>query len=171
MIKPLMHIFASLLLLCSCSSFEMHFKKNTSSAPPSLILINNFEIRDLDFDPHIVAEFSEALRFEFFKMGYMSRIIDNKNKNNSAVEPVNIADLCEKFKADLFITGIISRRETGFLTDREVSTKIIFQVFSGRGVLLSEGCFLEPNSSDIYLTGKRGAQKFAGKLPKGLWGR
>lgn len=171
MIKSIIYIFTAALVLCSCSSFEMHFKKNASSAPPSLILINNFEVRDTDFDPHISAEFCEALSFEFFRMGYASRIVANRDKNNPATESENIANLCKNFNGDLFITGIISIRESGFLTNRKVNSKIVFQAFSAGGVLLSEGCFMEPNSGNIYLTGKKGAQKFAKKLSKELWGR
>lgn len=171
MIKPFIHILSAMLLLCSCSSFEMHFKEGASSAPPSLILINTFEVRDSNFDPHIAAEFSEALKFEFFKMGYPGRIIENKDKTGSTDDPEYIASLCERFKGDLFITGVVSRRETGFLTDRKVNSGIIFQVFSSRGVLLSEGYFMEPDATDIYLSGRRGARKFTRKLSSGLFGR
>lgn len=171
MIKSFMWIIALVLLLCSCSSFDMHIKEGATSAPPSLILIQTFDVRDSDFDPHIAAEFSEALRFEFFKMGYMSRIIDNSGKRGSTDDPEYVENLCSKFKGNLLITGVISRRETGFLTDREVSTGIIFQVYSGKGVLLSEGCFHDPDSPDIYAAGRVASQKFTGELSSQLWGR
>lgn len=171
MIKPFMRIFASMLLLCSCSSFELHIKEGASIPPPSLILIQNFDVRDSDFDPHIADEFSEALRFEFFKMGYMSRIIDNSEKRGSVDDPEFVEGLCSKFKGSILIAGVISRRETGFLTERKESSGITFQVYSGRGVLLSEGCFNDPDSPDIYAAGRMAAQKFTGELSSQLWGR
>lgn len=168
--KALTGIFA-LLILCSCSSFEMHIKEGTSSAAPSLILIDNFAVRDINFNPHISEEFSSALHFEFFKMGYTSRVAVKRGKEVSSQKPEDVADLCREHGADYFITGVISRRETGFLTERKASTGIIFQVYSGSGVLLSEGYFSDPDSPDIYVSMRRGAGKFAGELAAGLWGR
>jgi hypothetical protein len=168
--KALTGIFA-LLLLCSCSSFEMHVKEGTSPAAPSLILIDNFAVRDINFNPHIAEEFSSALHFEFFKMGYTSRGAEKRIKKTSSPEPDEIAAFCREYGADYFITGVISRRETGFLTERKAATGILFQVYSGRGVLLSEGYFSDPDSPDIYVSVRRGAGKFAGGLAAGLWGR
>ena len=168
--KALTGIFA-LLLLCSCSSFEMHIKEGTSPAAPSLILIDNFAVRDINYNPHIAEEFSSALHFEFFKMGYTSRRTVNRGKEISPQKSEDVADLCREHGADFFITGVISRRETGFLTERKSATGILFQVYSGSGVLLSEGYFSDPDSPDIYVSVRKGAGKFAGELAAGLWGR
>jgi hypothetical protein len=168
--KALTGIFA-LLLLCSCSTFEMHIKEGTSPAAPSLIFIDNFAVRDINFNPHIAEEFSSALHFEFFKMGYTSMGYVKKEKGISSQKPEDVADLCREYGADYFITGVISRRETGFLTERKAATGILFQVYSGSGVLLSEGYFSDADSPDIYVSVRRGARKFAGELAAGLWGR
>jgi len=164
-------IYIAVIFLCSCSSFEMHIKENTSAAAPSLILIDTFDVRDINFNPHIAQELSSALHFEFFKMGCTSRTTEEREKEISSAEPEDIAALCREHGADFFITGVISRRETGFLTERKAATGILFQVYSGRGVLLSEGYFSDPDSPDIYVSVRRGAIKFAGELAAGLWGR
>jgi hypothetical protein len=157
--------------ICSgCSTFDMHVKNRKSMTAPSLVLIDTFELRDMNYDPHAAREFSEAIRFELFRKGYLSRIISPSKEDEKRDMPERARLLCGEYKGDIFVTGVISRRESGFLTDRKISTGITFLIYNSSGVLLGEGYFSEADSPDMSAAGRKGARKFTGELISEVWG-
>ena len=168
--KYFFYIICVFIFHTGCSSFDMHVKSRKSMAAPTLVLIDIFELRDMNYDPHAAREFSEAIRFELFKKGYSSRIISSRSDDEKRDMPERAKLLCGEHKGEIFITGVISRRETGFLTDRKISTGITFLIYNSSGVLIGEGYFSETDSPDMSAAGRKSARKFTGELISEVWG-
>jgi len=168
--KYIFSIICVFIFCSGCSTFDMHVKNRKAATTPSLILIDTFEVRDMNYDPHAAREFSEAIRFELFKKGYLSRIISSGSGDERREMPERVKLFCGEHKGDIFITGVISRRESGFLTDRKISTGITFLIYSSSGALLGEGYFSEADSPDMSAAGRKAARKFTGEFIAEVWG-
>ncbi|HOP63469.1 MAG TPA: hypothetical protein PK358_07965 [Spirochaetota bacterium] len=155
----------ALLLFTGCAEFDLHIRKGAAPVKASKILIGNFEFRNMSFDPYVAPEFREALKFEFFKRGFDAELIP-EGEELSTTGNGKLKALAEKYSGDIIICGVISQRETGFLTDREIRSSVSFLVFSGAGEQIGEGYYYaDVAASDEYV--RRGA---AGKFVKQFLG-
>jgi len=67
---------ALLALVCvSCANFEMHVKKERLNVRPNRILIGPFERRTLKYNPFVVKDFRDGLRYELFTRGYKAELL------------------------------------------------------------------------------------------------
>lgn len=158
------------LLANGCAGVDLHLKDSRSLPVPESILIYNFQVRDLGYDPYLSPEFSEAMGFAFFKEGYPVKVVGSEN----SIDDINVSEkislLCENYKADMLITGVISRRETGYLTDRKTGMGITFLVYNGEGVLVGKGYYSHKDSTDSAETARKAASEFVKKLVSGFGG-
>ncbi|HRX49645.1 MAG TPA: hypothetical protein P5120_19125 [Spirochaetota bacterium] len=140
-----------LFMITGCAEFDLHIRSERVPAKVSKILIGNFEFRNMTYDPYISTEYREAIKFEFFKRGIDALLIpDSENSLTDYIE--KIPELAGKYKGDIFIRGIISQRETGFLTDREINSSVNLIIYSADGRQIGES---------YYYTDKQAADESA----------
>jgi hypothetical protein len=159
-------ILLPLLLQSSgCSRFELHLKKEASATKPAVILIGQFDIRNMNYDPYVADEFSDALRFEFFKRGYNSVTIPVDGPILVRESDWAVKTCSENF-GDILIMGVISQRESGFLSDKETNTLISFKVYRKDGVIIGEGFYHDKKSAGEESLRRDAADKFVTELMK-----
>ncbi len=129
-----------MIFATGCADFRIHVKDNTVKATPKVVLVGPFDIRNLDYDPYISDEFSDALRLELFSRGF-NPVQVRRVAFEQGVDPVSVAKLCADNNGDILIRGVISQRESGFLADRETATLISFTVHDKGGNVIAEGFY------------------------------
>ena len=190
--KPVLIIAILLIMiqLLSCSGFEIQFKPQAMKSRPKKILIGAFESRVLKYNPFIIKDFRDSLKFEFLKLGYdveLSAIEGSKNTGSDKCEgrkmesfdarepqksetnPVAAAKnaiqlCCEKYSSDLFITGSISLLETDELTDSKASTFISVSIYNNSGEQVGEAHYTGAGQMNDAKTIKNISKRFAGNI-------
>lgn len=139
-------VLTMIFLITGCADFDACIKKEPLSHGISKVLIGNFEYRNISYEPYIVPSFKEALGFEFFKKGIIAGFVgqqdevpDNDNQQ--------IAALMKKMSGDILIKGVISQRESGFLTDREISSYVSFVIYNKQGSVIGQGLYKDNKSA------------------------
>ena len=84
-----------------------------------------------------------------------------------ANETVKQDDLTDN-SGDVVIKGVISQRESGFLTDRKTDTIISFTVYGKSGKVLGEGFYHDNESAGEESVRRSAADKFVSELIKNL---
>ncbi len=128
-------IFVS-MILCSCATNEFH---RTPEQFAGKVLVGNFSLRNMDFDPFLVSDFKDILGLEFFKSGYEVKC--ESSKVGEEFNGEKISRLCQKFNCDYYVGGVISSGEMGFLLDREMQSRVSFKIFSSLGKKLGEASY------------------------------
>jgi hypothetical protein len=160
-------IVSMLLGAAGCADFELYIKKEARGVKPSVIIIGQFDIRNMDYDPYISEEFRDALKFEFFRRGYNSVLIPRGD-----IVPVKesewAAKICSTNSGDILIKGVISQRESGFLANREVETLLSFTVYGKDGAVLGEGFYHDNDSAGNESLRRGAADRFVTGLLKNM---
>lgn len=152
-----------LLLMTGCGSFEFYIKKNSVIVKIPKILIGDFELRNMIYDPYVAAEYREALKYEFFKRGINICLLP-ENEDSFKNDTDKTSAIAVKYAGDILIRGIICQRESGFLTSRKVNSSITFMVYSGNGKQIGEGFFyIEDPASDESVK-RTAAEKFVSEF-------
>ncbi len=129
--------------LISCASHEFH---RTPKQVKGQVMVGTFTLRNMDFAPFLVRDFIDVLSLEFFKSGYLvkHRDLEEAKEKKSAIK-----ELCQKFNCDYYVGGVVSSHELGFLLDREMQSRISFQVYSSKGDKLGEASYcVDKNFAD-----------------------
>ena len=142
-------IVCILLLITGCAEFDLYIKKGKTPAKVSKVLIGSFEFRNMAYDPYVSNEYREALKFEFFKRE-VDAVLISENGDSSQELTEKIPGIAAKYKGDIFIRGIITQRETGFLTDREIHSSVNFIIYSSEGKQIGESYYytVEPAADE-----------------------
>jgi hypothetical protein len=190
--KPALIILTLVLmsLLLSCSGMEIQFQPKAMKVSPKKILIGAFENRMPDYNPVIIKNFRDALKFEFLKLGYDAQLLatdesknadsfacaDRKVESSDAKEPQKnkvipitaskeaIQLCCEKYTSDMFIRGTISILETGDLTDSKASTFISVLMYNKSGEQIGEAHYSGSGQMSDAKSIKAIANKFARQI-------
>ena len=183
-------LLAIMIQLLSCSSFEIQFRPQMMKSRPKKILIGTFENRTPQYNPFIVKDFRDSLRFEFFKLGYDAELSamegskitgsdtcegkkvvssNTKEPQNSETNPIaaskNAIQLCcEKYSSDLLITGSISILETDELTDSKASTLILASIYNNSGELVGEAHYIGSDQMEDAKSIKNISKRFADNI-------
>jgi len=164
-INSILIFFGILISVTGCADFELYVKKEAQGVKPGIIIIGQFDIRNMNYDPYVPEEFKDALKMEFFKRGYNSISIQ-KCETSVLNEAESAAKLCRDNGGDLFIKGVISQRESGFLADRQVETLISFTIFGRNGSIIGEGFFHDNESAGSESLRRSAAEYFVSTLLK-----
>lgn len=146
-----------------CTDFELHVRKEARGHKPGKILICPFDIRNTNYDPYISGEFADSLRYELFTRGYTGIVVTNKN-NRPEDESAWVIKTCAGFSGDILVRGVISQRETGFFSDRKVSSLISFIVYDKNGAVIGEGFYYDDVPAAEQSVRKGAAGKFVSSL-------
>jgi hypothetical protein len=165
-VKGLIIISAMLSAVLSnvgCADFDLHLKDETRGFKPAVILISQFEIRNMNYDPYVAEEFRDALKYSFFRRGYNS--VSLKNTDLSGLtESEWAAKTCLDSRGDILITGVISQRESGFLADRKTDTLITFTIYGKTGAVAGKGFYHVDQSAGDETVRRDAADKFVSEL-------
>ncbi len=147
--KKITAFLTAIVLLTGCASFDLNIRNNGTAVKITKILIGNFEFRNLSYDPYISAEYREALRYEFFKRGVNTLIIPDAEDSPKG-DSISASALAAKYSGDILIRGVITQRESGFLTDREISSSVNMLIYAADGQQIGESFFYtdEPASDE-----------------------
>jgi hypothetical protein len=150
-----------------CADFNLHVKDEARGLKPAVILIGQFEIRNMNYDPFVAEEFRDAVKFDFFKKGYNS--VSLKKTDTPVLNETEwAAKTCAENNGDILITGVISQRESGFLADRKTDTLITFTIFGRTGAVIGKGFYHVDKSAGDEPVRRDAAEKFASSLLKRL---
>lgn len=174
--------------LAGCSSLETHFKTRELTARPKKILIESFESRSMRYNPYVVKNLRDSLRFEFFKRGYEVSLSENGAEKGAAAivkqsaedgapepdserKPETPGAVIEKKKesparlgADACIGGALFEAEIGEIADSETSTMISFVVYDRAGGQIGEGRLLTSRSMTDAKTVRGVARRIAAQI-------
>ncbi len=153
----------TLFLITGCADFDLHIRKETFPVKVSKILIGNFECRNMNYDPYVAEEYRDALKFEFFKKGIDALLLP-EHEGSLQNDPDKTSALAAKYSGDILIRGVISERESGFLTDREVRSYVSFFVYSCDGREIGEGYFYTENPAANESIKRSAAEKFTNEF-------
>lgn len=190
--KPVLVIslLVILTLLLSCSGLEIQFQPKAMNNRPNKILIGAFENRILEYNPFIIKNFRDALKFEFLKLGYDAELlaldesknaddiacadkkvdvsdnkkIPNSQTNNFSTQKEKIKVCCEKYASDMFIKGSISVLENGELVDSKTTTLISVMLYNKYGEQIGEAHYNGSERLSDAKAIKIIANKFARKI-------
>jgi hypothetical protein len=162
-------IIIILITLCiqGCAEFEFHVRKNDGKAKSPVILLCLFEVRNMNYDPYLSAEFTDLLKYELFSRG-RDCIVMHKNMSSADNESVWASKICAENSGNILIRGVISRRETGFFPDRKVSSVITFTVYDRNGKIIGEGFYQDDQDTGGNSFMKDAARKFVTSLLENL---
>jgi hypothetical protein len=163
----IMACLAVLLFASGCAGFDLHVKEEAHGTGPAVILLGNFEVRNMNYDPFVAEEFRDALKYEFFRKGYRAVPLNTK-VSSSAADAQWAGKTCAENGGDILIRGFISQRETGFLTDRETKTLISFTVFRKDGEVIAEGFYNDNRAAGEDSLRRDAASKLVSELMKKL---
>lgn len=159
-----------LAALAGCSSLETHFRTSGLSARPKKIIIKSFESRSMKYNPYVVKNLRDSLRFEFFKRGYEVALSENGAGSRPAAivreaagnkTPEAAGDAKQETAAPVIeerlvpperrdpcvsVSGALFEAEIGEIADTQTSTMISFVVRDGEGAQIGEGRFLSSRS-------------------------
>lgn len=142
-------VLTILILLTGCSSFDLNIRNNGAPIKATKILIGNFEFRNLSYDPYVSAEYREALRYEFFRRGINVLIIP-ESEDSPKGDSATASAVAGEYSGDILIRGVITQRESGFLSDREIASSVNILVYAADGQQIGESYFYteEPASDE-----------------------
>jgi|GEM_PF-1947207 len=160
MVKLIMALcFAA--IIAGCANYEIHMLDE--NAVKGKVMISEFQIRDRDYDPFLSREFSDVLRFEFFKRGFEVALADSELF--STKEAVNKTEIikgaCRKTGSNYFIEGTITKRELGFLLDKELSSYVSIRIYNSLGVKKGEASYTIEKSFEENSVQQDCAERFA----------
>ncbi len=174
--------------LAGCSSLESHFRTRELTARPKKILIESFESRSMKYNPYVVKNLRDSLRFEFFKRGYEVSLSENRAAKGAEAmvkqsaedrapepdsdrKPETPGTVIEKKKestarldADACISGALFEAEIGEIADTQTSTMISFVVYDRAGGQIGEGRFLTSKSMIDAKTVRKVARRIAAQI-------
>jgi hypothetical protein len=136
-----------LVLLCviivSCSSVEIHFNGSPGITRPCRVCIGHFEKRTFDFNPFVVSNFRDALRYEFFRRGYaVSQLpADAAGERGNAPWDLGapaITEACSGNSADIFIQGSVFEAQIGDGIENETTTAVNIGLYNKSGKKIGE---------------------------------
>jgi hypothetical protein len=161
-VKRILMNFAILTVILSsagCADFDLHVKDEARGLKPVVILIGQFEIRNMNYDPYVAEEFKDALKYSFFRNGYNSCLLKNANISDLN-ETEWAAKTCLDNRGDILVTGVISQRESGFLADRKNDTLITFTIYFKTGAVAGRGFYHVERSAGDENIRRDAADKF-----------
>jgi len=158
-------IIFMLMMLClyGCADFELHIKRDKTISVSSIFILCPFEVRNMNYDPYISDEFMDSLKFELFSRG-RDCIVVPKYIAVPGNESQWAAKTCSEHSGDILIKGVISQRETGFFSDRKISTVISFIVYDKKGKIIGEGFYHDDISAGNNSLRKDAAERFVSSL-------
>lgn len=155
----------TLLLITGCADFDLHVRRDATPVKAAVILIGSFESRNMNYDPYVAAEYREVLRFEFFKKGINALLLSEAD-NPAQADAEKISALSSKYSGDIFIRGVISQRESGFLTDREVNSTVSFFLYAGDGKQVGEAYYYTDDSAALESVKRSAVERFVNEFLK-----
>lgn len=156
---------SGLIFFIGCAESELYLKKEANGLNPEKILIGDFNVRNMNYDPYVADEFRDALKYAFFIKGY--NVVLSSMKDGIAADDLEFAvKTCKENSCDILIKGCISQRESGFLADRETDTLISFKVLRKDGVIIGEGFFYDNMSAGEESLRRTAAEDFVSALVK-----
>ena len=131
------------LILISCSTVEIHFNGSPGITRPCRVCIGHFEKRTFDFNPFIVSNFRDALRYEFFCRGYTVSQVPDGPAPESGNAPWDlgqpaITEACSGNSADLFIQGSVFEAQIGDGIENETTTAVTIGLYNKSGKKIGE---------------------------------
>lgn len=142
-------IFTTILVsTLSCSTSDIFINKDNIRYKPKNILIANFERRNLSYDPFIIDNFKDLLKYEFYKLGYNAIILQNKTKISKAtsLKEDSTESLLSKYKPYLFIQGTVSENNYGDSIDQDISVSIMLELFNHNSKEIGKAIYLTSNT-------------------------
>lgn len=154
-----------LIVFChfGCADFELHVRKDSGTSGVSVFLLCPFEVRSMNYDPYISDEFIDSLKYELFCRGRDSVVLP-KSVTVSGSESAWAAKTCGEYSGDILIKGVISQRETGFFSDRSISTVISFIIYNRKGGIIGEGFYHDDQPAGDNSVKKDAARKLVSSL-------
>jgi len=143
------HITIMLLITvfsAGCAEMNLFVKDEMRGSGPSKILIGEFITRDMSYDPFLADGLTDSVRFEFFSRGYNVQVWKRSPEDKKMYDtPSDTAALCAGASADVLITGVISRKESGSFADRRVYYSVTFIIRNKSGNITGEGNYRDTN--------------------------
>ena len=180
--KKFIIIFSIITSISSCSSYEFHKAKNKQITKVSKVLIGYFQSRNLNYDPFVVDNFRDTLRFELFKKGYKAELLhivrdDDPDLMNEKTKKLktpktdtdkikSIKYQCKKAKADILLQGVISEKEIGDIISRKRSTSISIQIYDSKGDKVGEAQYITSKTLSSAMRLKGIAAKIVASMKK-----
>lgn len=152
-------LVAVLLFITGCSGFDLNIRNSGMPVKTSRVLIGNFEFRNLSYDPYLSSEYREALRYEFFKRNVNALLIP-ETEDQPKGDFASASALAGKYSGDILIRGVITQRESGFLTGREISSSVSFLVYAADGRQIGEGYFHTDEAASEESVKRKAAVRF-----------
>lgn len=160
-----------LIVFCAgCADMQMFVKDDFRGKKPARILIGNFFSRDMNYDPFLADELREQIRFAFFKNSYDVRLVKREADDKKTYDnPADVAALCASSGADVFISGVVSRKEAGSFADRKVYYSASFIIRDKNGNISGEGTYSDRNlDAPVFI--KEAAETFVDEFVKQVRG-
>ena len=162
-VNAIIVVLIILSAITGCADFDLHIKNEARGVKPAIILIGQFDTRNMNYDPFVAEELRDAIKFEFFKKGYNS--ISLKNSDAAVLSESELAaKICADNKGDLLVTGVISQRESGFLADRKTDTLITFSIYNKTGAVTGKGFYHIDESAGDESVRRSAAYRFVSEL-------
>lgn len=159
------------LIFCTgCADMKFFVKDELKRSKPVRILIGEFISRDMNYDPFLAEQLIETIRFVFFSNNYDVKVfeqygIDKKMSNSTA----DAAALCTSMGADVLVTGVISRKESGSFADRSVYYSVAFVIRDKSGKIMGEAHYSDSNVDEPVFVSEA-AQSFVNEFTKQVKG-
>ncbi len=164
-------LFFMFLIFTSCSTMDLYIKENALLNKPGKILIGYFEKRSIEYEPYIEMNFRDALRFQFFQLGYNSIVVKLDGKDNEKndfgkrnLKGEEIKKIINSYSGDIYIQGAISERDVGDIADNKTSTSVIFLIYDKNGEKIGEALYLASETMVDASIQKEISSKFAENL-------
>jgi len=140
--KHLSLILLSLVLL-SCSTVEIHFNGSPGINRPCRVCIAHFEKRTFDFNPFVVSNFRDALRYEFFRRGYTVTQLPTGSGTGRGdaswdLGSQAVMEACSGNSAELFIQGSVFEAQIGDGIENETTTAVTIGLYNKSGKKIGE---------------------------------
>jgi hypothetical protein len=179
---------ASLLPIMSCASIELHFRQDAFKNRPELILVGPIESRSLAYLPYAAANLRESLRYEFFRRGFRSELLEGLAAETREGPSMNdtdtmgpkkpskralsfntpdreaLASLCERHSADMIILGSFSESHSDDYADTKTTTLVSLIVYARSGEMAGEVRYLFGDSLADPSKSAKTAAKLAGAI-------
>ncbi|HPS57721.1 MAG TPA: hypothetical protein PK514_06405 [Spirochaetota bacterium] len=141
--KRLVIIF--MIISPACGDMSFFIRDDLKVTGNGKILIGDFSSRDMSYDPFLADELRDRLRFTLFSNGYDVQIVEDDVDKKRLNHTSDIAALCNSNGCDVFITGVVSRKEVISITDRKVYLSVSFVIMDRNGKVKGEGSYIDCN--------------------------
>lgn len=159
------------LFFSGCGELDLFVMDELAGSGPSVVLLGEFTSRDMGYDPFLAEELREAVGFAFFRRGYgvvpWKRDATDKKAYDT---PADAAALCAAAGADLLITAVISRKESGSFASRRVYYSVSFIIRNRNGTISGRGDYADCNVDEPVFV-KKAAESFAGEFTARVKGK